>query len=70
MVIVHTVVVNSGIRSMSSESREVDPHVLREPASRWRGADPVKLRWQTARYWASSIEMPPLIVYEGVDRCW
>lgn len=55
---------------MSSESREVDPHVLREPASRWRGADPVKLRWQTARYWASSIEMPPLIVYEGVDRCW
>lgn len=52
---------------MPSQFREVDPRVLRVPASRRNGADPVKLRRQIARFGASSVGMPPLIVYEGDD---
>ena len=52
---------------MSSEFREVDPRMLRVPASRRNGADPVKLKRQIARFGASSLGMSPLIVYEGAD---
>ena len=41
--------------------------MLRVPASRRNGADPVKLKRQIARFGASSLGMSPLIVYEGAD---
>jgi hypothetical protein len=47
--------------------RDVDPRELRVPHSRRGGADPVKLQRQIARFGASSVGMPPLIVYEGAD---
>jgi hypothetical protein len=46
--------------------RDVDPRELRVPSSR-RGADPVKLQRQIARFGASSAGMPPIEVYEGSD---
>ncbi len=66
-VIFPKVVVLGRIANMPSEFREVDPRLLRVPASRRSGADPVKLRRQIARFGASSVGMPPLIVYEGAD---
>ena len=52
---------------MPSHFRDVDPRELRAPPSRPNGADPVKLQRQIARFGASSVGMPPLIVYEGTD---
>jgi hypothetical protein len=49
---------------MPSIFRDVDPRELRVPRSRL-GADPVKL--QRALFGATSIGMPPPIVYEGTD---
>ena len=51
---------------MPSEFRDVDPRELRVPPSRPQ-ADPVKLARQIAQFGASSVGMPPSIVYEGVD---
>jgi hypothetical protein len=51
---------------MPSDFRDVDPRELRVPASR-RGADPMKLQRQIARFGTSSAGMPPLLVYEGTD---
>jgi hypothetical protein len=51
---------------MPSHFRDVDPRELRVPASR-RSADPVKLQRQIARFGASTVGMPPLVVYEGTD---
>lgn len=51
---------------MPSFFRDVDPRELRVPPSRPR-ADPLKLARQIARFGASVIGMPPLIVYEGTD---
>ena len=47
--------------------RDVDPRTLRVSSSRPAGADPFKLQRQIARFGASSVGMPPLIVYEGTD---
>jgi hypothetical protein len=52
---------------MPSDFRDVDPRELRVPPSRPHGADPLKLQRQIARFGASTVEMPPLIVYEGTD---
>jgi hypothetical protein len=51
---------------MPSHFRDVDPRELRVPGSR-QGADPVKLQRQIARFGASSVGMPPVVVYEGTD---
>ncbi len=51
---------------MPQDFRDVDPRELRVPPSR-QGADPLKLQRQIARFAASSIGMPPLIVYEAAD---
>ena len=51
---------------MPSELRDVDPRELRVPPSR-PSADPIKLARQIARFGASSVGMPPIIVYEGSD---
>jgi hypothetical protein len=51
---------------MPSYFLDVDPRELRVPPSR-RGADPVKLARQVARFGASATAMPPLVVYEGAD---
>ena len=51
---------------MPSDFRDVDPSELRVPPSR-QGADPVKLARQIARFGASAVGMPPLVVYEGTD---
>lgn len=51
---------------MPSDFRDVDPRDLRPPPSRPQ-ADPAKLARQTARYGASAVGMPRLIVYEGSD---
>lgn len=50
------------------DSRDVDPRELRVPSSRRTGADPLKYQRQVARFGASSVGMPPIIVYEGTDR--
>jgi hypothetical protein len=52
---------------MSSVFRDVDPRELRVPPSRPTGADPVKLQRQISRFGASSVGMPPPVVYEGTD---
>ena len=52
---------------MSADFRDVDPRELRVPSSRRSGADPLKLHRQIARFGASSVGMPPIIVYEGLD---
>lgn len=49
------------------EFRDVDPRELRLPSSRREGADPTKLLRQIARFGASTVGMPPLVVYEGTD---
>src|SRR5262245_54135576 len=46
--------------------RDVDPRELRVPPSR-SGVDPYKLHRQIALFGASSVGMPPLVVYEGTD---
>jgi hypothetical protein len=46
---------------------DVDPRELRVPTSRPTGADPVKLQRQIVQYGASSVGMPPILVYEGSD---
>jgi hypothetical protein len=51
---------------MPSVFRDVDPRELRVPSSR-PYADPVKLQRQIAAFGASSIGMPPPVVYEGSD---
>jgi hypothetical protein len=51
---------------MPSYFLDVDPRELRVPPSR-RGADPVKLARQIARFGASAAGMPPVLVYEGAD---
>jgi hypothetical protein len=45
--------------------RDVDPRELRVPSK--QGADLLKLQRQIARYGASTVGMPPLIVFEGSD---
>lgn len=45
--------------------RDVDPRELRVPSR--RGADPLKLQRQVARYGASKAGMPPPWVYEASD---
>src|SRR5271157_1061360 len=50
---------------MPQDFRDVDPRELRLPSR--RGADPVKLQRQIARFGASSAGMPPPWVYEGTD---
>jgi hypothetical protein len=52
---------------MPSNFRDADPRELRVPSSRRGGADPFKLQRQIAQFGASSVGMPPLIVYEGTD---
>jgi hypothetical protein len=52
---------------MPTVFRDVDPRELRVPPSRPQGADPVKLQRQISKFGASSLGMPPLIVYEGID---
>ena len=52
---------------MPNDFRDVDPRELRIPSSRRGGADPAKLQRQLARFGASSVGMPQLIVYEGSD---
>src|SRR5947209_6024700 len=52
---------------MTSVFRDVDPRELRVPPSRRSGPDPFKLQMQIVRFGASSVGMPPLIVYEGTD---
>ena len=49
-----------------SDFRDVDPRELRVPPSR-PGADPAKLQQPIARYGASAVGMPPLVVYEASD---
>lgn len=49
------------------EFLQVDPRILRLPASRRDGADPWKLRQQIARFGASVDGMPDIIVYRGRD---
>jgi hypothetical protein len=51
---------------MPLDFRDVDPRELRRPYSR-PYADPLKLQRQIARFGASDIGMPPLIVYEAAD---
>lgn len=51
---------------MPREFRDVDPRDLRPPGSRPQ-ADPEKLTRQIARFGASAIGMPPIIVYEAAD---
>jgi hypothetical protein len=46
--------------------RYVDPRELRVPPSR-PFADPIKLQRQVAQFGASTVGMPPLLVYEGTD---
>jgi hypothetical protein len=46
--------------------RDVNPRELRVPLSR-RGADPIKLARQIARFGASATGMPAIVVYEGTD---
>jgi len=50
-----------------ADFRDADPRELRVPSSRRSGADPIKLHRQIARFGASSVGMPPIIVYEGSD---
>ncbi len=45
--------------------RDVDPAELRVPSR--RGADPLKLQRQIARFGASATGMPPPWVYEAAD---
>jgi hypothetical protein len=52
---------------MPPDFRDVDPRELRVPPSRGSGADPVKLQRQIARFGASPVGMPPLVVYEASD---
>ena len=52
---------------MPSEFRHVDPRELRVPSSRRHGADRVKLQRQIARFGATSLGMPSLVVYKGTD---
>ena len=51
---------------MPQEFREVDPGDLRLPSR--RGADPLKLETQIARFGASSSGMPALWVYQASDK--
>jgi len=51
---------------MPSHFRDVDPRDLRPPHSR-PYADALKLQRQIARFGASTVGMPPLVVYEGAD---
>ena len=51
---------------MPSDFRDVDPRELHVPSSR-PNADPAKLARQIAKFGASSVGMPPLVAYEGVD---
>ncbi len=48
---------------MSSQFREVDPRVLRLPASRRNGADPVKLGW-----WIAQLAPGTLVRVEVIGR--
>jgi hypothetical protein len=50
---------------MPQDFRDVDPRELRLPSR--RGADPLKLQRQVARFGASSAGMPPPWVYEAAD---
>src|SRR5438876_11155464 len=50
-----------------ADFRDVDPRELRPPTSRRDGADPIKLHRQITRFGASTVGMPPLIVYEASD---
>jgi hypothetical protein len=52
---------------MPADFRDVDPRELRLPSSRRSGPDALKLQRQIARFGASSVGMPALIVYEGTD---
>lgn len=52
---------------MATDLRAVDPRELRPPPSRRSIADPIKLQRQMARFGASSVGMPPLVVYEASD---
>jgi hypothetical protein len=50
---------------MPQDIRDVDPRDLRLPSR--RGADPLKLQSQIARFGASTAGMPPPWVYEAAD---
>src|SRR5437868_4429006 len=52
---------------MSRIFLDVDPRTLRLPTSRRSGADPVKLHRQMAKFGASIVGMPPLLVSRGSD---
>src|SRR5688572_14439977 len=52
---------------MPSVFRDVDPRELRPPPSGRGGADPVKPQRQIARFGASTVGMPPLVVYEASE---
>ena len=47
--------------------RDVDPGKLRLLPSRRQGADPAKLQRQIAWFGRSTVGMPPLQVFEGLD---
>ena len=50
-----------------ADLRDVDPRELRVPSSRRHGPDPTKLARQIAQFGRSTVGMPPLWVYEGID---
>jgi hypothetical protein len=52
---------------MEQRIRQVDPAELRLPPSRSAGADLWKLHRQIREYSTSTVDMPPLLVYEGPD---
>jgi hypothetical protein len=52
---------------MPSYFLDVDPRELRVPGARRSGADPIKMQRQLAKFGASSVGMPPLVVYESSD---
>jgi hypothetical protein len=52
---------------MPSYFLDMDPRELRVQGARRGSADPIKMQRQIARFGASSVGMPPLVVYEASD---
>lgn len=52
---------------MSDAIQEVVPGELRLPSSRAGGADPWKLHQQIRQFGASTVGMPPILVYQDAD---
>ncbi|CAN5394435.1 hypothetical protein BH11PLA2_BH11PLA2_50540 [soil metagenome] len=52
---------------MPRDFRDIDPRELRVTGERCSGADLFKLHHQIARFGASNVGMPPIVVYEATD---